>query len=48
VVDSGQIDIQSDPKTGKLTGVFSFKAHSKDFPDRMIEVTGAVNNIPLK
>jgi len=48
IADNGEIDIQSDPATGKLTGVFSFKAHSKDFPDRSVEVAGAVKDIPLK
>lgn len=48
VADSGQIDLTKDPTTGKLTGTFSFKAHSKDFPDRNIEVSGAVNDIPLR
>lgn len=48
IADSGQIDIQSDPATGKLTGVFSFQAHSKDFDDRSVEVSGAFKDIPLK
>ncbi|NPV78070.1 MAG: hypothetical protein HPY59_17050 [Anaerolineae bacterium] len=48
IADSGEIDIQSDPATGKLTGVFYFKAHSKDFSDRSVEVTGAIKDIPLK
>jgi len=48
IADGGQIDIQSDPATGKLTLVFSFQAHSKDFDDRSVEVSGAIKDIPLK
>lgn len=48
IVDGGEIDIQSDPSSGLLTAVFSFTAHSKDFPDREIEVVGALRDVPLK
>ena len=48
IADSGEYNFEEDPATGKLTGSFYFKAHSKDYPDRMIEVAGAVNAIPLK
>lgn len=44
----GWIDIQSDPKSGLLTGAFSFKAQSSDFPDRWVTVEGAMKDIPLK
>ncbi len=48
ISDSGEIDVQSDPNTGRFTGVFSFDAHSKDFADRSVVVAGAVNDIPLQ
>lgn len=48
IADEGEIDIQSDPASGNLSGSFYFKAHSKDFPDRMVEIAGAVNDVPLK
>ncbi len=48
VADEGEFNIQKDPATGKFTGTFSFKAHSKDFADRFIEVAGSLNQVPLK
>jgi hypothetical protein len=48
VSDEGEFNFTKDPSTGKLTGTFYFKAHSKDFPDREIEVAGSLNQVPLK
>ncbi len=48
IADSGEYNFETDPSTGKLTGTFTFKAHSKDYPDRLIEVAGAVNAVPVK
>ncbi len=48
VSDEGEFNITQDPSTGKLTGTFYFKAHSKDFSDRFIEVAGSLNQVPLK
>ncbi len=43
----GELNIMSDPATGKLTATYTFEAVSKDYPDRMITVTGALKDIPL-
>lgn len=48
IAESGEYNFEVDPATGKLTGTFSFEARSKDFPDRVVTVAGAVNNVPLK
>jgi hypothetical protein len=48
VSDEGEFNFEKDPASGKLTGTFYFKAHSKDFPDRFIEVAGSLNQVPLK
>ena len=48
VADEGEFNIQEDPASGKFTGTFYFKAHSKDFSDRFIEVAGSLNQVPLK
>jgi len=43
----GELNIISDPASGKLTASYSFEAQSKDFPDRVVTVTGALKDIPL-
>jgi hypothetical protein len=48
IAESGEYNFTTDPATGKITGTFHFKAQSKDFPDRFVEVSGAVNSVPLK
>lgn len=48
IAQEGEYDFIVDPSTGILTGTFRFSAQSKDYPDRMVEVAGAVNEIPLK
>lgn len=48
IADSGEINILSDPSTGTLTATYYFKAHSKDFQDRSVEVAGALNQVLLK
>lgn len=48
IAESGEYNFEVDPATGTLTGTFSFEARSKDFPDRVVTVAGAVNNVPLK
>jgi hypothetical protein len=48
IADSGEYNFATDPATGKITGTFYFKAQSKDFPDRFVEVSGAVNSVLLK
>ncbi len=48
IAESGEYNFTTDPATGKITGTFHFKAQSKDFPDRFVEVYGAVNSVPLK
>lgn len=48
IAESGEYNFTADPATGKITGTFHFKAQSKDFPDRFVEVFGAVNSVPLK
>lgn len=48
IAKSGEYHFDIDPATGKLTGTFWFQAQSKDFPDRIVEVSGAVNDIKLK
>jgi len=45
---SGEYHFDVDPSTGKLTGTFWFQAQSKDFPDRIVEVSGAVNDVALR
>ena len=48
VADSGELVISKDPSGKKLTGVFRFTAHNKDDPTKVIEVVGALNDIPIK
>jgi hypothetical protein len=48
IAESGEYYFEVDPATGKLTGTFSFQARSKDYPDRVVDVYGAVNQVPLK
>jgi len=48
IAESGEYNFTNDPATGKITGTFHFKAQSKDFPDRFVEVSGALNSVLLK
>ncbi len=48
IAESGEIVIENDPKNGEITGTYYFIARSKDFPDRVVEVSGAMNSIKLK
>jgi len=47
IATRGELNILSDPATGKLTATYTFDAVSKDFPDRTVTVTGALKDIPL-
>ncbi len=48
IAESGEINIENDPKTGELTGTYFFTARSKDFPDRVVTVAGSMNQVKLK
>lgn len=48
IAESGEYNFTVDPNTGKISGTFYFKAQSKDFPDRAVEVAGSFNDITLK
>ena len=47
IATGGELNILSDPATGKLTATYTFDAVSKDFPDRTVTVTGALKDVPL-
>jgi hypothetical protein len=47
IATGGELNILSDPATGKLTATYTFEAVSKDFPDRTVTVTGALKDVPL-
>ena len=47
IATGGELNILSDPATGKLTATYAFDAVSKDFPDRTVTVTGALKDVPL-
>ncbi len=44
----GEYNFAVDPATGTLTGTYAFQAQSKDFLDRFVEISGAINEVPLK
>lgn len=48
IAQDGEYDFQTDPSSGIITATFRFSAQSKDFPDRTVEIAGAVNKVPLK
>jgi hypothetical protein len=48
IAEGGQLDIQSDPASGKITGTFTFTARSKDYPDRTVTVSGSFKDVPLQ
>ncbi len=44
----GEYNFAIDPATGTLTGTYAFQAQSKDFPDRFVEISGSINEVPLR
>jgi hypothetical protein len=47
IATDGELNIQSDPASGKLTASYTFNAQSKDFADRAVTVIGALKDVPL-
>jgi len=48
IAESGEFFIDNDPSSGEITGTYYFVARSKDFPDRVVEISGSMNKIPLR
>lgn len=44
----GEYYFEIDPSSGILTGTYAFHAQSKDFPDRFVDISGSINEVPLQ